>query len=196
MPAGFGPTRDRSLSFLEDCPPRHSVLNCFANTINNPGEVVGTAENNMLDGTCPSGGPQEYQFEPVVWRNRAVQELPTYPGDPDGFALGINEVGQVAGTSGDCAAFNPITQDYLQPLHALLWEDQKITDLGTLGGTGQGFGILAYNLNNRGQVIGWSDLAGNAKFHAFLWTRETGLQDRGTVGSDPNSIGIGINDAG
>jgi uncharacterized membrane protein len=72
----------------------------------------------------------------------------------NGFALGINEVGQVAGTSGDCAAFNPITQDYLQPLHALLWEDQKITDLGTLGGTGQGFGILAYNLNNRGQVIG------------------------------------------
>jgi probable HAF family extracellular repeat protein len=170
--------------------------NGAANTINNLGEVVGTAENNMPDGTCPSGGPQEYQFKPVAWRNRAVQELPTYPGDPDGFALGINEVGQVAGTSGDCAAFNPITQDYLQPLHALLWEDQKITDLGTLGGTGQGFGILAYNLNNRGQVIGWSDLAGNAKFHAFLWTRETGMQDLGTVGSDPNSIAIGINDAG
>jgi uncharacterized membrane protein len=79
--------------------------NGAANTINNLGEVVGTAENNMPDGTCPSGGPQEYQFKPVVWRNRAVHELPTYPGDPDGFALGINEVGPVAGTSGDCAAF-------------------------------------------------------------------------------------------
>ena len=39
-------------------------------------------------------------------------------------------------------------------------------------------------------------LCGNAKFHAFLWTRETGMQDLGTVGSDPNSIAIGINDAG
>src|SRR5260370_35423873 len=91
------------------------------------------------------------------------------------------EVGQVAGTSGDCAAFNPITQDYLRPLHALLWEDQKITDLGTLGGTGPGFGILADNPNNRGQGIGWSDLACKAKFHAFLWTRETVMQHLGTA---------------
>lgn len=170
--------------------------NGAANKINNPGEVAGTAENNMPDSTCPSGGPQKYQFKPVVWRNRAVQELPTYSADPDGTAMAINDLGQAAGASGDCAAFSPIILDNLQPLHALLWEDGKATDLGTLGGDGHGFGIRAENLNNLGQVIGYSDLAGDANFQAFLWTRETGMQRLGTVGTDPNSIAVGINDAG
>lgn len=170
--------------------------NGAANKINNPGEVAGTAENNMPESTCPSGGPQKYQFKPVVWRNRAVQELPTWPGDPDGSAMAINDLGQAVGASGNCAAFSPILQDNLQPLHALLWEDGRATNLGNLGGTGQGFGIRAENLNNPGQVVGYSDVTGNANFHAFLWTREKGMQDLGTIGSDVDSLAIGINDAG
>ncbi|HEX4749304.1 MAG TPA: hypothetical protein VH302_07140 [Bryobacteraceae bacterium] len=170
--------------------------NGAANKINSPGEVAGTAENNMPDSTCPSGGPQKYQFRPVVWRNGAVQELPTYSADPDGTAMAINDLGQAAGASGDCAAFSPIMGDNLQPLHALLWEGGRATDLGTLGGTGHGFGIRAENLNNLGQVIGYSDLAGDGTFHAFLWTKETGMQDLKALGTDPNSIAIGINDAG
>jgi probable HAF family extracellular repeat protein len=170
--------------------------NGAANKVNSWSEAAGTAENNMSDSTCPSGGPQKYQFKPVVWRNRAVQELPTYSGDPDGTAMAINDAGQAAGASGDCAAFSPILQDNLQPLHALLWEDGKATNLGNLGGTGHGFGIRAENLNNLGHVIGYSDLAGDGSFHAFLWTRETGMQDLGTVGTDVDSIAIGINDAG
>jgi probable HAF family extracellular repeat protein len=170
--------------------------NGAANKINNPGEAAGTAENNLPDSTCPSGGPQKYQFKPVVWRNGAVRELPTYSGDPDGTAMAINDVGQAAGASGDCTAFSPIILDNLQPLHALFWEGGKATDLGTLGGTGHGFGIRAENLNNLSQVVGYSDLAGDANFHAFLWTSETGMQDLGTVGTDVNSLAIGVNDAG
>jgi uncharacterized membrane protein len=79
--------------------------NGLATKINNRGEAAGTAENDMPDSTCPSGGPQYYQFKPVVWRNRAVQELPTYSGDPDGLAQAINDVGQVAGASGECTSF-------------------------------------------------------------------------------------------
>jgi probable HAF family extracellular repeat protein len=37
-------------------------------------------------------------------------------------------------------------------------------DLGTLGGTN----ASASALNNRGQVVGWSNLA-NSEIHAFLW---------------------------
>jgi probable HAF family extracellular repeat protein len=170
--------------------------NGAANKINSRNEAAGTAENNMSDSTCPSGGPQKYQFKPVVWRNGAVQELPTYSGDPDGTAMAINDAGQAAGASGDCEAFSPILLDNLQPLHALLWEDGKATDLGNLGGTGQGFGIRAENLNSLGRVVGYSDVAGDAYFHAFLWTSETGMQDLGTVGSDVDSLAIGINDAG
>jgi probable HAF family extracellular repeat protein len=178
--------------------PTLGGYNGWANQINGSGAVAGVAENDTPDATCPSGGPQKLQFKPVVWQDGYARELPIYPGDPDGIVgeHAINERGQVAGASGECAAFNPIFLSNLQPLHAMLWEDGKAIDLGTLGGTGHGTGIQAENLNNDGQVIGFSDLAGDANFHAFLWTRETGMQDLGTVPGDANSLAIGINDGG
>ncbi len=169
--------------------------NGIANKINYADEVAGTAENAVYDATCPSGMIQ-HQFKPVVWQYAAPHELPTYPGDPDGSAMAINDAGQAAGASGTCAPATPITWINLQPLHALLWENGTATDLGNLGGTGHFFGIEAEYLNNLGQVVGWSDVKGDASFHAFLWTKGTGMEDLGTVGTDVNSLAIGINDAG
>ncbi|MGO4884360.1 MAG: hypothetical protein ACLP59_26595 [Bryobacteraceae bacterium] len=170
--------------------------NGVANQINGAGQTVGMAEKDMPDATCPSGGPQKLEFKPAAWQNGNVRELPTYGGDPDGNAHAINDSGQAAGGSGVCAAFNPIWLTNLQPLHALLWESGKVVDLGNLGGTGHGDGIMALNLNNHGQVIGSSDLPGDASFHAFLWTRETKMQDLGTLPGDVDSAAIGINDMG
>jgi len=110
--------------------------------------------------------------------------------------LAINDHGQAAGGSGNCTAFSPISLTNLLPLHALLWEDGKATDLGNLGGTGHLNGIEAVNLNNRGQVVGNSDVKGDAYFHAFLWSRETGMRDLGTLPGDAHSAANGINDAG
>ncbi len=170
--------------------------NGVANQINSVGQTVGMAEKNTPDSTCPSGGPQKFEFKPVAWQNGNVRALPTYPGDPDGNAHAINDSGQAVGGSGVCGAFNPIWLTNLQPLHALLWESGKMIDLGNLGGTGHGDGIMAVNLNNQGQVIGSSDLPGDSSFHAFLWTRETGMQDLGTIKGDVSSAAIGINDTG
>ena len=170
--------------------------NGVANQINGAGDAVGMAEKNRPDSTCPSGGPQKLEFKPAAWQNRIVREMPTYAGDPDGDAHAINDSGQAAGGSGVCAAFNPVWLTNLQPLHALLWESGKVVDLGNLGGTGHGDGIMALNLNNNGQVIGSSDLPGDATFHAFLWTHETGMQDIGTLPGDVDSAAIGINDNG
>ena len=170
--------------------------NSVANQINTQSEAAGMAEKDTPDSTCPSGGPQKLEFKPVVWQIGDVRELPTYPGDPDGNVHALNDSGQAAGGSGVCAAFNPIWLTNLQPLHALLWQDGKAIDLGNLGGTGYGDGITALNLNNHGQVIGSSDLPGDASFHAFLWTRETGMQDLGTLPGDAASAAIGINDNG
>ena len=56
-------------------------------------------------------------------------------------------------------------------------------DLGTLGGTDAAVGPFAPTLviNNKGQVAGTSNLAGDVNFHAFLWDRGT-LLDLGTLG--------------
>src|ERR1700722_6815744 len=176
--------------------PTLGGYNGVANQINSAGQTVGMAEKDTTDLTCPSGGPQKLEFKPAAWQNGTVRELPTYAGDPDGNAHAINDSGQAAGGSGVCAAFNPIWLTNLQPLHALLWESGKIIDLGNLGGTGHGDGIMALNLNNHGQVIGSSDLKGDASFHAFLWTHETRMQDLGTIQGDVDSAAIGINDNG
>ncbi len=52
-----------------------------------------------------------------------------------------------------------------------------VPDLGSLGGT---FGAPFW-LNNRGQVVGASNLPGDQTFHPFLWDRDK-LNDWGTLG--------------
>jgi uncharacterized membrane protein len=96
----------------------------------------------LRDPACPS--PQALQFKPVIWINNKIQELATVDGDPDGIAIAINDNGQVAGASGDCGTFSPQTLVNLQPLHALLWDKGTVADLGSLGGTGHGFGNIAF----------------------------------------------------
>ena len=71
-----------------------------------------------------------------------------------------------------------------------------MTDLGNLGGDGRFGGNHACAINNRGQVVGHSDLTGDTTFHAYLWTRETGMRDLGTLQGDFASLAIGINDRG
>src|SRR5262249_12592906 len=49
-----------------------------------------------------------------------------------------------------------------------LWTDGSMTDLGTLGGTS----ATALGINNRGQVYGFSNLAGDQAADPFLWDGE------------------------
>jgi len=173
--------------------PTLGGTNGEANQINGRGDIAGFAENATPDPDCP--GPQKFHFEPVIWQQGEIQLLPTISGDPDGVAMAINDNGQVAGASGTCTTFNQNTLLNLQPNHAVLWETGAVTDLGSLGGTKKGFGNLAFNINNQGQVVGVSGVRGDANFHGFLWTKATGMQDLGTLPGDANSTAIGINDA-
>src|ERR1700730_10687102 len=152
--------------------------NAQAYWVNNHGEVVGFSENGTLDSTC-STPFQKLRFEPVIWgRDGEIQQLPLHKGDTVGFAWGINDNGQVVGSSGLCSNIslppvNPVGQ------HAVLWDkDGSPTDLGNLGfPNGPN---IATSVNNRGEVVGTSPSSTDGNIHAFLWTKHTGMQDLGT----------------
>ncbi|MGA3319084.1 MAG: hypothetical protein ABSC64_21920 [Candidatus Korobacteraceae bacterium] len=156
--------------------------NGWAASINDQNEVVGVAENTTQEPTC-AGASNVFQFKPVMWAEGRIHQLPTFPGDPVGMAWGINYWGQATGYSGNCTT----------SLHALLWQDGKVIDLGNLGGKMNNAGV---DINNLGQVVGISDLPGDTTGHAFLWQRRTGMMDLGTLPGDVGSDGDGINDLG
>jgi probable HAF family extracellular repeat protein len=168
--------------------------NGSADAINDLGEITGYAENLIKDPSCPS--PQIYQFKPVVWKQRRIHELPTYPGDLEGYALGINDFGQVVGASGPCAPFNPNSQVYFVPVHPLLWQsDGSVTHLPTLGGSGNVFGNSACAINNHGEAVGQSDLTGDSTGHGVLWHNGSAI-DLGVFPGDFASLAFNINDFG
>ena len=61
-----------------------------------------------------------------------------------GSHYAINDLGQVVGATGTCGPFNAIEQNNLTPLHAVLWQNGKATDLGNLGGDGKSFRDFCY----------------------------------------------------
>jgi probable HAF family extracellular repeat protein len=102
----------------------------------------------------------------------------------------------VVGATGRCGNFNTNSGLYLVEKHAVLWEGGVPTDLGNLGGSGEFAGHHACAINYRGEVVGHSDLTGDQTFHTFLWTKQTGMRDLGTIDGDVASTAIGLNDRG
>jgi probable HAF family extracellular repeat protein len=100
----------------------------------------------------------------------------------------VNENGQVAGSSYTNYTPNPTTG--VPTFDPFLWEKGTMLDLGTLGGT-YGF---PNDLNNRGQVVGLSNLAGDLVHHPFLWDGGK-MTDLGTFGGDFGQANW-INEAG
>ena len=177
---------------IAELPNTLGGANAVANVINNRGEVAGFAETNQHEAGCPVN-----RFVPVVWRNGIIHELPRIAGDPDGGAFGINDNGQAVGVSGSCAPFDPIAQLYLFESHAVLWDrDGSVHAIPGLGGTGRFAGNHACAINNRGQVVGHSDVAGDTTTYGFLWTKENGTQPLPPLSGDFASVALSINERG
>jgi probable HAF family extracellular repeat protein len=137
----------------------------LAADLNPQGQVVGWS---FTDPTGPSHG--------FLWERGEMTDL-----GRGMYARSINAHGQVVG--------NRFTESGLS--RAFLWEDGVMTDLGDLGGGESD----ARDINDRGQVTGWSRITSGGTRHAFLW--ENGVMtDLGTLEGGTGGIAIGINALG
>jgi probable HAF family extracellular repeat protein len=93
---------------------------------------------------------------PFLYRNGKMLDVGVLdPAVPYGVGLDVNNHDWVVGGS-DVAGGTA--------MHAFLWRDGHLTDLGTLGG---GFSV-ANAVNDKGQVVGESSTS-SGQVHAFLW---------------------------
>ena len=168
-----------------------------ANAINDHGQVVGAALNAIPD-PLANNFSSAYLFVPAATQAHAflwteaegMRDLGTL-GGPDSTAAFVNQHGQIAGQSYTNATISEVTAVPTQ--NPFFWENGKMFDIGTLGGTMGTSG----GMNNRGQVIGDSNLAGDQSRHAFVWDKKAGLRDLGTLtGYSFYSHANWINDAG
>jgi probable HAF family extracellular repeat protein len=139
--------------------------------VNDAGVVVGYADT-------AAGLRHAFRFDP---RRGKMEDLGTLGGDGS-VAWGINNRGQIAGEA--------TNTQYLT--HAVRWDrwTRKASDLGVLPGKIVSF---AQDINDRGEVVGWSADVADESDQAFLWSPRTGvmttLKGLGAGFSEARAIG-------
>ena len=159
-----------------------------AAAINNHGRVAGFALSDVPDPfsmyyqffycqpflICPPSATAARAF---IWDEKdGMQDIGTL-GGPDALAFLVNDRDQVAGFSYTNSTVNATSG--LPTFHPFLWEQGKgMKDLGTLGGT---VAQAVNGMNERGEVVGSTTMAGDLTHHPFLWDGKQ-LIDLGTFG--------------
>lgn len=140
----------------------------FARDINNAGQITGYSFTGISDNSSA-----------FLWEDGVMINIGSL-GNPSGisFAHAINNLTQICGTSPPENAQQ----------HTFRWQDGIMEDLGTLGGvTSQG-----YDINDLGDVVGWSYLPGSSLSHPVLWTGGK-IVDLGALAEGLDTYARGIN---
>lgn len=116
-------------------------------------------QHGTIAGACIVPPRPQNRLHPCLWRDGKVLDLGLVYGD-GGKALAVSDREQVIGNS----------RAGRGKFHAFVWENGRMTDLGTLPG---GKESQALAINNQGQIIGWSETKTGSQ-HAVLWTLKRG----------------------
>lgn len=159
---------------------------------NSAGDIVGYAETGTKDPSCVT--PQVFDIGATLWDRRTghVTQLPALSGDILAAAIVVNDSGDAVGGSGPVCA----SPSFADSAHPVLWPRHgKPVGLATLGGAINNF---ALSINNRGDIVGISDLSGDTAMHAVLWKKGDydKVIDLGTLSGDVSSQANGINSKG
>lgn len=149
--------------------PQVLAVGNAALVINNHGQVAGvSALPGIKSPECPGDPPNPncFPFHPFLWtRETGMQDLGVLPGDFVGAGLGLNNKGEVVGPS--FAAPGPTSATP----RAFLWANGKMHDLNALVPPNSPLYLLiAYSINDSGQIAGLGFESSTGNIHAFLAT--------------------------
>lgn len=130
---------------------------------------VAINDHGVVGGNIYVGGEHIRGF---LYQNGTVDNIGTFGGDYSPLAA-INNNGVATGY----AAFEGPAGGYF---HAYTYQNGTLQDLGTLLGNGPGISSAGTDINDLGQVVGWSPSA-TASFSPFLYS-DGQMIDLGTLG--------------
>jgi uncharacterized membrane protein len=179
--------------------------------LNPRGSTVGGADTLTVDPFSPnywwSNGLIMHAF---LQRDGSLTDLGSLPGTNNSMSIWISLNGLATGFS-ESGQIDPVVADFPE-IHAVLWGNGNITDLGTL--PQGGYESEANSVNSRGQVVGattnlvpdansmvqanfvlWN-LAYPYQSRAFIWDQDKGMRDLGTLGSGTDAEATMINERG
>jgi probable HAF family extracellular repeat protein len=190
-----------------------------SSVLNSAGRMVGyadTSEPDPFPNICFWDCDVVHAFR--AGNGGHLTDLGSLPGGGSSVPMWITANGLIAGLS-ENGETDPLYPG-LPQLRAVLWQHDRITDLGTL--PGGGYQSVATAMNSSGQVVGaalntipdansmqqapigpgafwlWSGITPPYLYQmrAFLWDKQNGMQDLGTLPGGTDAQAIMINESG
>ena len=184
----------------------HNQVNKRGTTVGGAGTAIPTTTNNNpvicggVEGLVP------FVNHALEYENGVVTDLGGLAGaDKCSVATSVNANGEITGQA-ENNVIDPVLG--VDEMRAVRWKDGKILDLGTLGGTAS----AGISVNKRGQVVGFAlngipdplsiycfqllSSTNGTQTRAFLWDKDNGMQDLGTLGTGTDAWANFVNDRG